>query len=100
MEREDKGSLKQDWEQKQDDLNELISQLEEQIAVKNLELSDPIRKKQEVMVEKLDQNKTSLEKQLVAMRQDLKSCGSQMSALKVSRDHDISWHFFNSLSDC
>ena len=35
------------------------------------------------MVERLDQNKSNLEKQLQSMRKDLKSCVSQISALKV-----------------
>ena len=37
-----------------------------------------------MLAEKLDQKKSSLEKQLLNMRTDLKSCVSQMDSLKVS----------------
>ena len=31
------------WDQKENDLNELVSQLEEQIALQNLQLTDPTK---------------------------------------------------------
>jgi len=43
QEREEAVRLKKEWEEKQDDLNELISELEEQIAVKNLQIFDPAK---------------------------------------------------------
>ena len=43
-ERKEKVDLLSEWEGKQDDLNELISQLEEDLADRNLQLSDYRRK--------------------------------------------------------
>ena len=42
-ERREKETMQQEWERKQDDLNELISELEEQVAIKNLQIMDPVK---------------------------------------------------------
>ena len=42
-ERREKETMQQEWERKQDDLNELISELEEQVAIKNLQILDPVK---------------------------------------------------------
>ena len=87
QEKSEKDQQQRDWDEKQDDLNELISTLEEQLAVKSLEvLEDPDKKKHKVLVGQLDEQKNSLEVQIVDMRNDLKNCVKEMKVLKKKHE--------------
>ena len=62
------------------------------INVAVVSVSSTIQQETKVLAEQLDKKKCSLEKQLLDMRHDLKSCAQQMDLLKVHISPDPVLH--------